>query len=97
MSQVRGRYRSVPPEAYHGDLVEASSPLFGVVWINPERLGGQACFFGTRVPVRTLFDFVCSGASLEEFVKSFPPIRKDEAEEVLRLAEARLLGRERAA
>ncbi|MCA9287585.1 MAG: DUF433 domain-containing protein [Phycisphaerales bacterium] len=97
MSSVKGRFRSVGQEHLEGDLVEESSPLFGLVWTNPDRVGGAPCFFGTRVPVRILFDYVCDGAPIEEFVTNYPPISREEAEEVLRLAESRLLSRDRAA
>ena len=70
MSSVAGRFRSVGQEHLEGDLVERSSPLFGLVWANPERVSGAPCFFGTRVPVRILFDYVCDGAPIEEFVEN---------------------------
>jgi len=25
-----------------------------IIWIDPERMGGQPCFYGTRVPIKIL-------------------------------------------
>src|SRR5213076_667936 len=55
--------RAVGPEALKGDLVTPGDPRYGVVWINPERMSGTPCFFGTRVPVRTLFESLEAGES----------------------------------
>ena len=35
-------------------------------------LGGTPVFAGTRVPVRTLFDYLEEGETLDEFLDDFP-------------------------
>jgi hypothetical protein len=50
----------VSPEHLVGDLIQQGHPLFGLVWINPDRVSGAPCFYGTRVPIKALFD--CLGA-----------------------------------
>ncbi len=32
-----------------------------LVWVDPERMSGAPCFYGTRVPVKNLFDYLEGG------------------------------------
>ncbi len=57
-----------------------------VININPEILGGTPVFKGTRVPIETLFDHLEEGISLDEFLKDFPTVTRNQAIEVLELA-----------
>ena len=43
-----------------------------VVHSDPEHLGGTPVFVGTRVPVKSLYDYLEAGDSLDEFLESFP-------------------------
>ncbi len=52
---------------------------------NPNILGGAVVFHGTRVPVQTLLDYLNDGFSVEQFVDFFPSVRREDAEEFLRL------------
>lgn len=87
----------LPPEDLAGDLVSPGDPLFGIVWINPERMSGTPCFFGTRVPVKTLFDCLEAGESLDEFLDDFEGVMREQAIAVLDMAHHKLLPRDRAA
>jgi uncharacterized protein (DUF433 family) len=60
----------------------ATSPISS----NPEVLGGSLVFQGTRVPARTLLDYLTDGFSLDQFLEFFPSVRRDDAEEFLKLA-----------
>jgi uncharacterized protein (DUF433 family) len=62
-----------------------------LITVNPEILGGTPVFKGTRVPVRTLFEYLERGYSLEEFIECFPSVTKDMACRVLERSEAALL------
>jgi len=57
----------VPPENLVGDLIQPGHPLFGLVWINRDRVSGAPCFYATRVPIKTLFDSLAGGQTLEFF------------------------------
>ncbi len=50
---------------------------------NPEVLGGKPVFAGTRVPVRSLFDHLEGGDSIEHFLEGFPSVRRDQVLAVL--------------
>jgi uncharacterized protein (DUF433 family) len=52
---------------------------------NPEILGGTPVFAGTRVPVRSLFDHLESGESVDDFLEGFPSVRRGQ---VIALLEA---------
>jgi len=57
---------------------------------DPEILGGTPVFKGTRVPVRTLFDYLADGLSLEYFLETFPSVTREQAADVLRLGQERI-------
>ncbi len=53
---------------------------------DPDILGGTTVFAGTRVPVRSLFDYLEDGCSLPEFLENFPSVRKRDAVALLEAA-----------
>jgi uncharacterized protein (DUF433 family) len=53
---------------------------------DPDILGGTLVFAGTRVPVRTLLDYLEAGDSLDEFLDHFPSVSREQAIAVLELA-----------
>lgn len=53
---------------------------------DPEILGGTTVFVGTRVPVRTLFEYLEDGSSLDEFLENFPSVKRDYAVNLLEAA-----------
>ncbi|MDQ3291037.1 MAG: DUF433 domain-containing protein, partial [Bacteroidota bacterium] len=57
------------------------------IQIDPEVLGGQPVFTGTRVPIETLFMHLENGISLSEFLEDFPSVKKEQAVAVLEIAE----------
>ena len=62
-----------------------------LITIDPDVLGGVPVFKGTRVPVKSLFDYLEKDYSLEEFLECFPSITTDLACKVLERSEAALL------
>ncbi len=58
----------------------------GVVHSDPEILGGTPVFVDTRVPVRSLFDYLEAGDTLEEFLRQFPSVKREHAIAALDLA-----------
>ena len=59
--------------------------------IQPDVMGGEPCFDGTRVPIRNLFDHIEDGAPLDDFFEGFPRVKKDQVIEVLELAQKSLI------
>lgn len=68
-----------------------------VVHSDPEILGGTPVFVGTRVPVQSLFDHLEGGDTLDEFLRQFPAVRREQARTALQLARDLLLARARSA
>jgi len=50
---------------------------------DPEVLGGELVFTGTRVPVKSLFDHLEGGDSIEDFLEGFPSVRREQVMTVL--------------
>jgi uncharacterized protein (DUF433 family) len=57
---------------------------------DPKILNGTPVFKGTRVPVRTLFEYLADGLSLEYFLESFPSVTRQQAADVVRLGQERI-------
>jgi uncharacterized protein (DUF433 family) len=58
---------------------------------DPEIMSGIPCFAGTRVPVKSLFDYLETGEGLESFLDDFPTVMREQTLEVLRLSEELVL------
>lgn len=57
---------------------------------DPEKLGGTPVFFGTRVPVKDLFDYLETGETLETFLDDFPTVTREQVSSVLEVCERKL-------
>jgi uncharacterized protein (DUF433 family) len=60
------------------------TPMEKVVTRDPEILGGEPVFAGTRVPIKSLFDHLEAGDSIGNFLEGFPTVKR---EQVLALLE----------
>ena len=58
---------------------------------DPEILGGTPVFTGTRVPVKTLFDYLEDSYTLDEFLEYFPSVTRELALGVLEESHTALL------
>ena len=56
-------------------------------------LGGTPVFNGTRVPVKTLIDYLEAGDRLDDFLDDFPSVTRNQTLRVLELAKEALLSR----
>ena len=56
-----------------------------VIVVDAEILGGTPVFRGTRVAIKTLFDYLES-SSLDDFLEGYPSVSRKEAEIVIDLA-----------
>jgi len=71
------------------------APPIGVVHSDPDILGGTPVFVGTRVPVKSLFDYLEGGDTLDEFLTQFPSVKREQAVAGLELARDTVLARAR--
>jgi len=65
--------------------------LSQVLHSDPDILGGTPVFVGTRVPVQSLFDYLEGGDTLDEFLRQFPSVQREQAIAALDLARDSLL------
>lgn len=61
-----------------------------VIHSDPDILGGTPVFVGTRVPVKTLLDYLEAGDPLDEFLDHFPSVQREQAIAALELAKEML-------
>ena len=61
-----------------------------LIWVDPERMSGTPCFYGTRVPVQHLFDYLEASRSIEDFLDGFDGITREQAAAVIHLAREEL-------
>ena len=62
-----------------------------LIAVDPDILGGTPVFKGTRVPVKSLFDYLEGNYTLEEFLECFPTVSREMAKRLLEQSEAALL------
>ena len=61
-----------------------------IIHSDPDILGGTPVFTGTRVPIKTLLDYLEAGDSLDVFLDHFPSVSKEQAIASLELAKEML-------
>jgi len=71
--------------------VDAASLLARLIERDAARLGGVPVFRDTRVPVKSLFDHLHAGDSMETFLDDFPGVTREQAQGVIDLAGHQLL------
>ena len=62
-----------------------------LITIDSDILGGMPVFKRTRVPVKTLFEYLKNNYTLDEFLECFPSVTREAARRVLESSESALL------
>ncbi len=57
-----------------------------VINYDPDILGGTPVFYGTRIPIKNLFDYLESGDSIEVFLDDFEGVSKEQVIRVLEMS-----------
>lgn len=70
---------------------EQKARIAGVASVDPEIMHGTPCFTGTRVPVQTLLDYIEDGDTLDNFLRDFVTVKREQAVRFLELAKERLI------
>ena len=55
--------------------------------IDADILGGTPVFFGTRVPIKNLFDYLETGEYIEDFLEDFEGVSKSQVIKVLEMSQ----------
>ncbi len=79
------------------ETLSVHSPWFPIVSVDPEKLGRDPVFRGTRVPVRALFDYLKDGYDIPTFLDHFPGVAATHVRGVLDLSAGGVAHESRAA
>ena len=66
----------------------SSDQLSAIVSSDPDVQGGTPVFRGTRVPVRSLFDHIEAGDSIDDFLDGFRTVTREQVIALLELCRA---------
>lgn len=64
-------------------LTSQSAVQEQVISRDPEIMGGQPVFAGTRVPVTHLIELLVAGRSIDDFREGFPGVEREQIVELL--------------
>lgn len=64
---------------------------FRIISISGEIMGGTPVFIGTRVPVKTLFDYLEAGESIDDFLDGFPTVTREQVIALLEVLRKQLI------
>jgi uncharacterized protein (DUF433 family) len=64
-----------------------------IVTSSPDVLSGTPVFAGTRVPVQTFIDYLEGGETIDDFLRGFPTVRRDQLVAFLEEATARMISK----
>lgn len=73
--RANAEWRSIPRLGV--ELLSSASPWYPFVSVDPERLGGEPVFRGTRVPVQALFDYLKADHDLPTFLDQFEGVMRE--------------------
>ncbi len=62
-----------------------------IIHIDEEILGGTPVFWGTRVPVKNLFDYLEEGQTIADFLEDFPGVSEPQVLELLSMSQSLLV------
>ena len=57
-----------------------------IINVDAEIMGGAPVFAGTRVPIQSLFDYIETGETVEEFLLDFPTVERQQVFGLLELS-----------
>ena len=53
--------------------------------VDPEILGGTTVFFGRRVPIKNLYDYLETGETIDSFLEDFDSVTREQVVKVLEM------------
>ncbi|MBK7763720.1 MAG: DUF433 domain-containing protein [Bacteroidetes bacterium] len=57
-----------------------------IINIDSEILGGTPVFYGTRVPIKNLFDYIETGESIDYFLDDFSAVSREQVIKLLEMS-----------
>lgn len=74
-------------------MLDTQQTISQLINRDPEIMGGTPVFMGTRVPIKTMFDHLEGGYSIDGFLEQFPTVKREQAIALLELFKELLLAR----
>ena len=62
-----------------------------IINIDPETLGGTPVFYGTRVPIKNLYDSLKENGSIKQFLEDFPTVTRWQVDALLLMSQRLLI------
>ena len=59
---------------------------FERITVDPDKMGGQPCIRGLRIPVATVLAMIADGMTVSEILADFPDLEADDIVDALRYA-----------
>ena len=69
----------------YNKLMESQRSYKNLIWQDEDRMSGAICFYGTRIPVAFLFEYLENSSTIEEFSADYR-VEVDMARQVVHLA-----------
>ncbi len=60
--------------------------MFDRITFDPQILGGRACVRGMRLPISVILGQVAHGATVQEVLRDFPDLQKEDIQQALEYA-----------
>jgi len=57
-----------------------------VIYVDTDVLGGTPVFWGTRVPIKNLFDYLETGETVDDFLRDFDSVKRNQAIHILEMS-----------
>jgi uncharacterized protein (DUF433 family) len=76
--------------------LNAEKVIRDLIWIGPDRIKGEPRIYGTRIPIRLIWDYI-GGEGLEEFFIGFPQVPRKRVIGILELGRESLINQIQAA
>lgn len=64
-----------------------------IVYKSPDIISGTAVFYGTRVPIQNLIDYLVGGNTIDEFLDDLPTVSREQVMAFLESATELLVAR----
>jgi uncharacterized protein (DUF433 family) len=67
----------------------STEKLSQIIAVSAEVMSGAPVFAGTRVPAQTLLDYLKGGETIDDFLRGFPTVRREQVLDFLEEATER--------
>ena len=62
-----------------------------VINVDPEIMGGEPVFMGTRVPIDIFWDYLEGGYSVDEFLAQYPSVKREHCVKLVMAAREKVM------